>query len=117
MRSALLGEGAESGESEQAPLVENPEYSGQAREKRFSKDTIVKFAQQYVDGKLTPSYKSEFVPAKMLPRGRFAPSSGRIPVSACASSLPLVPLLLSVGVALIVEAWSGYHLWVHTFGV
>ncbi len=43
----------------EAPLVPNPEYMGERRAKRFSKEAVIGFAQDYLDGKLKPSYKSE----------------------------------------------------------
>jgi FKBP-type peptidyl-prolyl cis-trans isomerase len=46
----------------EAPIVPNPEYTPGRRATRFSKKAILDFANDYLNGKLTPSYKSEPVP-------------------------------------------------------
>jgi len=54
----------------EAPLVPNPEFVGERRAKRFSKEAVVSFVQDYLNGKLKPSYKSEPEPLRDAPPGK-----------------------------------------------
>jgi len=51
----------------ESPLVRNPEYRGEMRATRFSKDKVISFTQDYLNGKLTPNYKSEHEPLDTPP--------------------------------------------------